>query len=67
MNRHLTRPQRRAVAKAGLVLDIFSLLALFLAVLIGIIPAGRMTAPAVIVGIGIAGGSLYLFFTKQRP
>jgi hypothetical protein len=63
----MTRTQRRAVAKAGLVLDIFSLLALFVAVLIGIIPAGRMTAPAVIVAIGIAGGSLYLFLTRSRP
>jgi hypothetical protein len=63
----MNRPKRRAVAKAGLVLDIFSLLALSIAVLIGIIPAGRMTAPAVTLAIGIAGGSLYLFLTRSRP
>lgn len=63
----MNRDQRRAVTLAGLAIDVLSLLALSAAVLAGAIPAGRMTAPAVTLAIGITCGTAYLYATRSRP
>lgn len=61
----MNRPQRRALAMAGLVLDVLGLLVLGCVILAGVIRAGTAAGPAVILAASLAGEVAYLYLTRR--